>query len=201
MISILKAKTETQVYIVEFRVDVPGTFILVDHSIFRAFNKGALGMLKVEGEENKKIYSGVVQEGIYHPEGGAIQTMPDDEKVKVAVASSDKTLAEKMESGKNIYMKTCFACHQAEGQGIPNAFPPLAKSDYLNADVNRAIGIILKGKTGEITVNGQKYNSVMTRQSISNDEIADVMTYVYNSWGNNKTNVTKAQVDAVKNAH
>tara|TARA_R110001583_G_scaffold56610_1_gene170696 strand:- start:3698 stop:5113 length:1416 start_codon:yes stop_codon:yes gene_type:complete len=187
--------------IVEFRVDVPGTFILVDHSIFRAFNKGALGMLKVEGEENKKIYSGVVQEGIYHPEGGAIQTMPDDEKVKVAVASSDKTLAEKMESGKNIYMKTCFACHQAEGQGIPNAFPPLAKSDYLNADVNRAIGIILKGKTGEITVNGQKYNSVMTRQSISNDEIADVMTYVYNSWGNNKTNVTKAQVDAVKNAH
>ena len=77
----------------------------------------------------------------------------------------------------------------------------MAKSDYLNADVNRAIGIILKGKTGEITVNGQKYNSVMTRQSISNDEIADVMTYVYNSWGNNKTNVTKAQVDAVKNAH
>jgi len=187
--------------IVEFRVDVPGTFILVDHSIFRAFNKGALGMLKVKGEENKKIYSGVVQEGIYHPEGGAIQTMPDDENAKVAVASSEKSLAEKMESGKNIYMKTCFACHQAEGQGIPNAFPPLAKSDYLNADVNRAIEIVLKGKAGEITVNGKKYNSVMTRQSISNDEIADVMTYVYNSWGNNKTNVTKRQVDAVKNGH
>ena len=126
--------------------------------------------------------------------------MPDDGKAKVAV-SSDKSLAEKMESGKNIYMQTCFACHQAEGQGIPNAFPPLANSDYLNADVNRSIGIILKGKTGEITVNGQKYNSVMTRQSISNDEIADVMTYVYNSWGNNKTNVTKAQVDAIKNGN
>ena len=106
-----------------------------------------------------------------------------------------------MESGKQIYMKTCFACHQAKGQGIPNAFPPLAKSDYLNADVNRAIGIVLKGKTGEITVNGEKYNSVMTRQAISNDEIADVMTYVYNSWGNNKTNVTKSQVDAVKSGH
>jgi len=98
-------------------------------------------------------------------------------------------------------MQTCFACHQAEGQGISNAFPPLAHSDYLNADVKRAIEIILKGKTGEITVNGEKYNSVMTRQAISNDEIADVMTYVYNSWGNNKTVVTKSQVDQVKSGH
>lgn len=187
--------------IVEFRVDVPGTFILVDHSIFRAFNKGALGMLKVEGEENKEIYSGVVQEGIYQPEGGGIQEMPVDDIKKAEVATTEKSLAEKMELGKQIYMQTCFACHQAEGQGIPNAFPPLANSDYLNADVNRAIRIILKGKTGEITVNGEKYNSVMTRQAISNDEIADVMTYVYNSWGNNKTNVTKSQVDQVKSGH
>lgn len=186
--------------IVEFKVDVPGTFIIVDHSIFRAFNKGALGMLKVEGEENKTIYSGVVQEGIYHPEGGGIQQMPEGEK-KVKVASSNKTLAMKMESGKQIYTQTCFACHQAEGQGIPNAFPPLAKSDYLNANLNRSIEIVLKGKSGEITVNGEKYNSVMTRQAISNDEIADVLTYIYNSWGNNKTNVTKSQVDAVKRGH
>jgi len=187
--------------IVEFKVDVPGTFILVDHAIFRAFNKGALGMLNVEGEENKSIYSGVVQEGIYQPEGGGIQTMPDDAKATVATSTSEKSLAEKMESGKQIYMQTCFACHQAEGQGIPSAFPPLANSDYLNADVDRSIGIILKGKTGEITVNGEKYNSVMTRQAISNDEIADVMTYIYNSWGNNKTNVTKARVDKVKSGH
>ena len=184
--------------IVEFRVDVPGTFILVDHSIFRAFNKGALGMLKVSGEENKTIYAGVVQEGIYHPEGGTIQTMPNNGKANVEESTSEKSLAEKMESGKKIFMQTCFACHQAEGQGIPNAFPPLAKSDYLNADVNRAIGIVLKGKTGEITVNGAKYNSVMTAQSISNSEIADVLTYVYNSWGNNKTNVTTSQVDKVR---
>jgi nitrite reductase (NO-forming) len=187
--------------IVEFRVDVPGTFILVDHAIFRAFNKGALGMLKVSGEENKDIYSGVVQEGIYHPEGGGIQNMPEDEAKKAEAPTSDKSLAEKMEAGKKIYMQTCFACHQAEGQGIPNAFPPLAKSDYLNADVNRAINIILKGKTGEITVNGKKYNSAMTRQAISTSEVADVLTYVYNSWGNNKINVTKSQVEQVKNGH
>ena len=187
--------------IVEFRVDVPGTFILVDHSIFRAFNKGALGMLKVNGEENKTIYSGVVQEGIYQPEGGGIQEMPDDGTAEVKESTTEKTLAEKMESGKQIYAQTCFACHQGEGQGIPNAFPPLAKSDYLNADVTRAIRIILEGKTGEITVNGEKYNSVMTRQAISDEEVADVLTYIYNSWDNNKTNVTTSQVQQVKNGH
>jgi len=185
--------------IVDFKVEVPGTFILVDHAIFRAFNKGALGMLKVTGEENKEVYSGTKLEGIYLPEGSTIQTMPitdatkKDENVKVV----EKSLAQKLSDGKQVYMQTCFACHQGEGQGIANAFPPLAKADYLNADVNRAIDIVLNGKVGEITVNGNKYNSVMTRQTLTDVEVADVLTYVYNSWGNNKTNVT---VDMVKKA-
>ena len=72
-------------------------------------------------------------------------------------------------------------------------FPPLAKSDYLNADVRRAIDIVLNGKTGEITVNGAIYNSIMTKQTLTSDEVADVLTYVYNSWGNNKTNVNVNQ--------
>ena len=187
--------------IVDFKVDVPGTFILVDHAIFRAFNKGALGMLKVSGEENKTLYSGVKQEGIYNPEGGTLQEMPDDPNAKKVVVNTNKTLAEKIKSGKDLYTKTCFACHQANGEGIANAFPPLAKSDYLNADVNRAIDIVLNGKTGEITVNGATYNSVMTKQTLSSEEVADVLTYVYNSWGNNKTNVTTSQVDQVKSGH
>tara|TARA_R110002049_G_scaffold307773_2_gene509429 strand:- start:14693 stop:16168 length:1476 start_codon:yes stop_codon:yes gene_type:complete len=184
---------------VEFRVDVPGTFILVDHSIFRAFNKGALGMLKVEGEKDKKIYSGEIRDDIYLPEGPGIQSMPTTDEI-VASEIPAKSVEEQMEFGKNAYMQTCFACHQAEGQGIPNAFPPLAKSDYLNADVDRAIDIVLHGKTGEITVNGQKYNSVMTRQMLSTDEIANVLTYVYNSWGNSGKVVTKAMVEKVKNS-
>lgn len=187
--------------IVEFKVDVPGTFILVDHSIFRAFNKGALGMLKVSGEEKKDIYSGTIQEGIYHPEGSGIQEMPNGSKKEVADVEVVKSLEEQLSAGKQVYSQTCFACHQAEGQGIPNAFPPLAKSDYLNADVNRAIGIVLHGKSGEITVNGQKYNSVMTKQVISSEEIADVLTYVYNNWDNNKSVVTTKMVNGVKNSH
>ncbi len=186
--------------IVEFKVDVPGTFIIVDHSIFRAFNKGALGMLKVKGENHVNLYSGVKQEGIYNPEGGTLQEMPDD-GIKKVVSKGEKSLAEKIAAGKNLYTTTCFACHQANGEGIANAFPPLAKSDYLNADVDRAIGIVLHGKTGEITVNGAKYNSVMTKQTLTSVEVADVLTYVYNSWGNNKTNVTTSQVDQVKSGH
>jgi len=184
--------------IVEFKVDVPGTFILVDHSIFRAFNKGALGMLKVQGEKNKTIYSGELEDGIYLPEGSGIQKMPSTNDIVEADIPA-KSMAEKMEFGKAAYMQTCFACHQAEGQGIANAFPPLAKSDYLNADVNRAIDIILHGKTGEITVNGQKYNSVMTAQTLTDEEVANVLTYVYNSWGNSKKDVTPAMVKSVRN--
>ena len=186
--------------IVEFKVDVPGTFILVDHSIFRAFNKGALGMLKVKGEENKQLYSGVKQEGIYHPEGGTIQEMPSDGKV-VTAPVGEKSLSDKIASGKSLYNKTCFACHQANGEGIPNAFPPLAKSDYLNDDVKRAISVVVNGKSGEITVNGTKYNSVMTKQTLTDVEVADVLTYVYSTWGNNKTNVKVSTVQEVKSGH
>src|SRR3990172_3100055 len=166
--------------IVEFKVEVPGTFILVDHSIFRAFNKGALGMLKVEGKENKTLYSGKQIEGIYNPEGGSIQTIPG----VAPAASKASNVAERIALGKQIYFRTCFACHQSEGQGIANAFPPLAKSDYLNEDVNRAIGIVLHGKTGEIIVNGSKYNNVMTAQTLTDEEVANVLTFIYNSWDN-----------------
>ncbi len=182
--------------IVEFKIDVPGTFILVDHSIFRAFNKGALGMLKVQGEKNPKIYSGELMDNIYTPEGPGIQTMPTTDDI--VEAKPAQSFEQQMEFGKQIYGQTCVACHQQAGQGIEGAFPPLAKADYLNADADRAIDIVLHGKTGEITVNGKKYNSVMTRQTLSDEEVANVLTYVYNSWGNNKTVVTPERVKKVK---
>ncbi len=182
--------------IVEFKVDVPGTFILVDHSIFRAFNKGALGMLKVEGDETKKIYSGTIQEGIYLPEGGTIQSMPKTNGVVKSTAA--KSVTEQVNAGKELYGRTCFACHQANGEGIPNAFPPLVKSDYLNADPDRAINAVLRGLSGEIVVNGKKFNNVMTSQNLTDEEVADVLTYVYNSWGNNKTVISPEKVKSVR---
>jgi nitrite reductase (NO-forming) len=151
-------------------------------------------MLKVEGPEDKSIYSGTTQEGIYLPEGGTIQTMPKGKPViKSTVAL---TLPQQIKAGKEIFGKTCFACHQSEGQGIPTVFPPLAKSDYLNADSKRAINAVLHGLSGEVIVNGKKFNSVMTSQNLTDEEIANTLTYIYNSWGNNKTVVTPAMVKA-----
>jgi nitrite reductase (NO-forming) len=182
--------------IVDFKVEVPGTFIIVDHSIFRTFNKGSLGMLKVTGDENKQIYSGKQVEGIYNPEGATIQTMPKDDNASVEPKAT--SLPERIAAGKVLYSKTCFACHQENGEGVANAFPPLAKADFLNADVERAIGIVVHGKNGEVTVNGKTYNSTMPAQTLSNEEIANVLTYVYSSWGNSNKDVTPAMVAKVK---
>ena len=98
--------------------------------------------------------------------------------------------------GKAVYAKTCIACHQATGAGVPSAFPPLAKSDYLNADVNRAIKQVIKGSNGPITVNGKKYSTPMPAQVLNDQEIADVLTYVYSNWENSKKVVTVAMVKA-----
>ncbi|RVT77691.1 cytochrome c [Flavobacterium sufflavum] len=98
--------------------------------------------------------------------------------------------------GKGVYDKVCITCHQATGLGIPGAFPPLAKSDFLNKDVNRAIKGVVKGLSGPITVNGKKFSGAMPAQSLSDQQLADTFTYVYSSWGNNKTVVTPAMVKA-----
>ena len=180
---------------VEFEVEVPGTFILVDHSIFRTFNKGALGMLKVTGEPDKLVYSGLQQEGIYLPEGGAVQAMP---AVPAEPDPAEKTLEQRMERGAKVYAANCAACHQANGEGIAGAFPPLAGSDYLMADTPRAIGVVLRGLEGPVTVNGKAYNSVMPALGLSDDDAASVLTYVRNSWGNKGDLVSSAAVASVR---
>lgn len=182
--------------IVEFKVEVPGNLVLVDHSIFRAFNKGALGILEVEGEENEKVYGGKISEGPYNP--GTVVSSEKNTSESDEAPIADLSFEEKMEKGKAVYAQSCMACHQATGAGIPNAFPPLAESDYLNADVHRAIEVVKFGLTGEIEVNGNIYNSAMPQQNISDEDVAAVLTYVYNNWGNNKTEVTTEMVKEIK---
>jgi len=100
-------------------------------------------------------------------------------------------------AGEAVYNKTCIVCHQAEGEGLSGAFPPLAKSDYLLDDKYRAIEQILNGLSGEIIVNGVEYNSIMPAQEVTDQETMDVMNYVLNSWGNDGGEVT---LEDVKNA-
>ncbi len=187
--------------IVEFKMDVPGTYIIVDHSIFRTFNKGALGMLKADGPEDKEIYSGKQAEGVYHQEGSAVQTMPLPEGVaKPAEPPSNRTKAQRQALGARVYQQVCFACHQNKGQGMPGAFPPLAGSDYLMADIPRAIRGVIYGQQGEMVVNGQKYNGVMPATTLNDEDVANVMTYVLNSWGNKGDMVTPEQVAEIRKA-
>lgn len=95
-----------------------------------------------------------------------------------------KSKAEKIQLGSRLFNSICAACHQPTGQGLPNVFPPLAGSDFLNADKNRAIKIVINGRQGEVVVNGRKFNNSMPKFPLGDDDVANVLTYVYNSFGN-----------------
>jgi nitrite reductase (NO-forming) len=111
------------------------------------------------------------------------------------------TKEQRFEAGAVLYNGTCSVCHQNSGEGMTSVFPPLAGSDYLMADKRRAIEVVLNGLTGPVTVNGQEYNSVMPPMSqLADDEIANILTYVLNSWGNDDGVVTTTEVAEVREA-
>ena len=172
--------------IVDMKLDVPGTFILVDHSIFRAFNKGALGMLKVEGAGNTRVYSGKQNDLVYLPEGGAVQAVAPD---MIAAPERELPRDELIARGQQVFTANCIACHQLEGQGIAGAFPPLAGSDFLMANKDRAIGVVMHGLSGAVTVNGKTYNGVMPSLQLTNGDVAAVLSYVRTSFGNKASDI------------
>jgi len=179
----------------EFHVDVPGSYVLVDHSIFRAFNKGAMGILKVDGPQNKAIYSGKEVDSVYlgdraEPNLAAVSAAAN------AHATGTLTKEQQIAAGKQLFTGTCSVCHQANGEGLPGVFPPLATSDYLaKQDRDHLIGIPLHGLHGKVTVNGKEYDSVMPPMAqLTDDEVANILTFVLNSWGNPGGQVTKEEV-------
>ena len=182
----------------EFHMEVPGSYVLVDHSLFRAFNKGALGILKAEGPENKAIYSGKEVDYVYlgdraQPNMAAVAT------AATAAKAGELTQDEQANAGKQLFAGTCSTCHMPEGQGMAGVFPPLAKSDYIAADPKRVASIILHGLQGPVKVNGTDYNSIMPPMSqLTDDEVANIATYVLNSWGNPGGKITKAEVAEIR---
>ena len=170
--------------IAEFRTRVPGSYVLVDHSIFRAFNKGALAILKVDGKPDKTIYSGKELDSVYLGDraGANLNAVT---RATASSAAGTLSLDDQVHAGQALFAGTCSVCHQGNGAGLPGVFPPLAKSDFLGADTRRAIGVVLHGLSGKVTVNGQEYNSVMPPMTqLNDDEVANILTYVLNSWGN-----------------
>ena len=113
------------------------------------------------------------------------------------VASGD--MGEVMARGETVYLGNCAACHQPTGQGLPGAFPPLAQSDFLEGNRQDVMQAALFGLSGPITVNGVDYNGVMPSMGyLSDQELADALTYVFSSWGNSAAAVSVAEVTALR---
>jgi ubiquinol-cytochrome c reductase cytochrome b subunit len=104
-------------------------------------------------------------------------------------------------NGAKVFSTNCSTCHGAQGQGLPGSFPPLANNPVVTGDPNKVIGIVLNGLHESITVNGQIYNGVMPpwKGTLSTKDIADVITYIRGSLGNNHASaLTEAQVKSYK---
>jgi mono/diheme cytochrome c family protein len=110
------------------------------------------------------------------------------ERTEIALNQEPSSLEESINRGKLVYDDMCITCHMADGKGVPKAFPPLANSDYLRENQNKSITAVKKGMSGKIVVNGVTYNSVMAPLGLSDQEVADVVNYINNSWGNNIKN-------------
>lgn len=107
-------------------------------------------------------------------------------------------LKESMKRGEMLYASYCLSCHLDQGQGIANIYPPLAKSDYLMENKERSIAQVLHGATGEIVVNKVTYNNNMPGFPLNNEQVADILNYVRNSWGNEGDVVTMEEVQKVR---
>ena len=100
--------------------------------------------------------------------------------------------------GKSIYTQYCLSCHMADGLGVDGMNPPLAKTDYVLGDKTRLTKVLLNGLQG-VDINGEEYRGVMPSQDYLNDQqMADVLTYVRNTFGNKASAVTAAEVKAVR---
>ncbi len=113
--------------------------------------------------------------------------------------SQNASLKESIERGSEIYADFCVTCHLAKGEGVANAFPPLAGSDYLFKNREASIRGVKFGQQGELIVNGVTYNNVMAPMGLEDGEIADVMNFIMNSWGNESDSmVTTEEVAGIR---
>ncbi|MGJ8725481.1 MAG: c-type cytochrome [Roseibacillus sp.] len=129
-------------------------------------------------------------------EGVSATQLPKEESIADAAPQARDAVAE----GATVYNLVCSTCHQPDGKGLPGAFPPLADSDWVQGDEKRLALLVLHGLMGEITVNGQSWNSVMPPQgaTLNDRQIADVLTYIRASWGNDAPPVELETVQSLR---
>ncbi len=141
----------------------------------------------------------------YSPEPVVVANSADETDFDASdtdTTSADGALAsaDPLVRGEALYAQSCAACHQPTGTGIPGAFPPLAGSDYLLADPERAVGVVLHGLVGPVTVNGVAYESAMPPMPLEDADVAAVLTYVLQTWGNQGPAVSADTVARIRAA-
>jgi mono/diheme cytochrome c family protein len=101
--------------------------------------------------------------------------------------------------GESLYIKYCLSCHQKDGGGVPNMFPPFQESEWVNGDKSKLINVLLKGLKGDIEVNGEQFSQVMPKQdNLTDIQIALILTYIRQNFGNNATAVTPDEVTRLR---
>ncbi len=124
---------------------------------------------------------------------------PQDPSPEVEAVKKENIELSQMESGKEVYNRTCLACHQTDGSGVPATFPPLAGTKKVLGSKDTLITVLLKGMSGEVEVKGETYNGTMPPQDyLSDAELASVLTYVRNNFGNSASAVTKEEVKSIR---
>lgn len=121
-----------------------------------------------------------------------------------AVADAGPKEVDMMALGKRVYSQNCVACHQGDGNGLPNVYPPVADSDWVQDNPERLVNIVLAGMAGNITVNGKDYNNAMTPfNRLSDQEIAAVLTYIRTSedFQNDSYEVSESLVEEVRSEY
>ena len=120
-------------------------------------------------------------------------------KIKTNSKPSKSGLKSSITRGKVVYMNVCLACHMADGNGVPTMNPPLIKTSYVLGDKTALIKIVLNGFSEDVEINGQKFSNNMTPHSDLTDiQIADVLTYVRKSFGNNASPIKPSEVKKVR---
>ena len=115
------------------------------------------------------------------------------------VLENPEPVADELLAGKRVYDKYCVACHQANGKGAPGMNPPLAGVNFVTGDKTTLIKIILNGLSEPTVVNGETYNNAMPAHAFLDDQqVADVLTYVRNTFGNKAEAITKEEVKKVR---
>lgn len=128
---------------------------------------------------------------------GALSVSAQVKKPAKPVAKTASSAA--ITRGKALYRQYCISCHQENGSGVPRMNPPLIKTEYVLGDKTRLIGILLNGFNEDVEINGDYYSNPMPSQAaLKDDEIADILSYVRNSFGNKASTVSATEVSQVR---